>query len=365
MVPQGVKQGTGMKKQSVLFALLALFLSSLAQAGKVTELYQVRLMVPEQNSLPDNRQVRQGFSQVLVRVAGQRTVLGKPLVQQQLDNAGSYLERYAYQTTQQVTQTPEGTQRLQQLTLDFSPTAVNDLLNRSGVTLVGDQRPTVLLWLASDQFGNPDFMGTDSRFFASLKQVATERGIPLQMPLLDLEDQSALPISDLWGLFANPIEDASLRYRPDVVLAARLQHRTDGSVELSWMLIDRGNPQRQQARGSAEQALSQMMEQTADQLFAPVVQTELPQFQAGLAMQVSNVNSFDAYLRLVDLMRSLPVVKAVNPESVASGSVTLRLLLDGSEQQLQQAVSLDNRLILQDIIRSADGTETYSYRWQE
>ena len=238
-----------MKKQSVLFALLALFLNSPAQAGKVTELYQAQMQVPEQSSLPDARQIRQGFAQVLVRVAGQRTVLGKPLVQQQLDSAGTYLERYAYQSTNQVTQTAEGTQRLQQLTLDFSPVAVNDLLNRAGVALVGEQRPVILLWLASDQYGNPEFMGTDSRYFSLLSQVAAERGIPLQMPLLDLQDQGALPVSDLWGLFATPIEDASLRYRPDVVLAARLQNRPDGSAEVSWMLIDRGTPQRQQAQG--------------------------------------------------------------------------------------------------------------------
>jgi len=354
-----------MKKQSVLFALLALFLNSPAQAGKVTELYQAQMQVPEQSSLPDARQIRQGFAQVLVRVAGQRTVLGKPLVQQQLDSAGTYLERYAYQSTNQVTQTAEGTQRLQQLTLDFSPVAVNDLLNRAGVALVGEQRPVILLWLASDQYGNPEFMGTDSRYFSLLSQVAAERGIPLQMPLLDLQDQGALPVSDLWGLFATPIEDASLRYRPDVVLAARLQNRPDGSAEVSWMLIDRGTPQRQQAQGSAEQVLTQMLQATADQLFAPQVQTDLSQLQSGLALQVSNLQSFDAYLRLVDLLRSLPVVRAVNPDTIVSGSVTLRLELEGSEQQLQQAVALDNRLLLQDIIRAADGSQTYRYRWQE
>ncbi|MFW1677101.1 DUF2066 domain-containing protein [Pontibacter sp. JAM-7] len=354
-----------MKKRSLLFALLALCLSSLAQAGMVSQLYQAKLLVPEQNTAPEAGHLREGLSQVLVKVSGQRGLLGKPLLQQQLASASAYLERYAYQTTTQISQNEQGTQRLQQLTLEFSAVAVNDLLQRAGVALVGEQRPTVLLWLASDLYGNPELMGTDSRYYPTLQQVAAERGVPLQLPLLDLEDQASLPVSDLWGLFATPVEDASLRYLPDVVLAARLQYQANGSTELSWILINRGTPQRQSTSGTPEQVLSEMLQQTADQLFAPMAQADLSFYQSGVALQVSNVSTFDAYLRLVDLLQSLPLVKAVNPAEIGSGMVTLRLQLEGSEQQLQQAISLDSRLVLLDILRNSDGAQTYSYRWQE
>ena len=48
-------------------------------------------------------------------------------------------------------------------------------------------------------------------------------GLPLTLPLIDLEDQRAIQFTDVWGGFTGTIATASRRYRPQVVLTGRLE----------------------------------------------------------------------------------------------------------------------------------------------
>ena len=67
---------------------------------------------------------------------------------------------------------------------------------------------------------------------------AQRRGMPLQLPLLDLEDQTQLTPADLWSDYQPAIRQASARYPHDVIVVGRLRAQTDGRWRGAWSILD-------------------------------------------------------------------------------------------------------------------------------
>jgi len=69
------------------------------------------------------------------------------------------------------------------------------------VPIWGKQRPSTLVWLVVEDEGGRRLIGTDeeSEYLSVLKERASVRGIPMLIPLLDLEDNARLKPSDVWG----------------------------------------------------------------------------------------------------------------------------------------------------------------------
>ncbi|MGL5280991.1 MAG: DUF2066 domain-containing protein, partial [Plesiomonas shigelloides] len=135
-------------------------------------------------------------------------------------------------------------------------------------------RPAIMLWLVDNRGNNSAGerrIMLDQEYSAAreqLRQVAMERGIPLLLPLGDLEDNMAVSASDVYGNFINPIAAASLRYQPDAVLVASLNNDS-----LTWHLYDAAPdklqtslPQSQEYTlpGAPDQTVGEMLEQVAD-----------------------------------------------------------------------------------------------------
>ncbi|MGH1462141.1 MAG: DUF2066 domain-containing protein [Neptuniibacter sp.] len=350
-------------KRIVIATVLVLF-SNVGSTAQIDSLYQAEIAVPvAQTGAPTPSQLSSALQQVLVKVAGRSDLLGNPTINAQLPVAEDYLQQFSYQPHSENGDTQE-----QSLLLDFNSIAVNGLMKHAGYKQLGSQRPTVLIWLASDQTGEQTYLTAESNVIKRFKKEADRRGLPLQLPIFDLEDQVSLPVSDLWGLFTNSIEKASARYLPDAVLAARLQTSDTGFNQVEWMILDRSNPQRHSTAGTLDQVIPELVNLTADQLFSPIVAPvsyDLSHFQSGLAVNISNITKFSDFIQATDYLRSLPIVKTVIPERVKGSDVTVRVALDGSSDLLKQALALEPRLQVLDFTYNADGSEVLNYYWQE
>ena len=100
----------------------------------------------------------------------------------------------------------------------------------------GQERPSVLVWLAHEANDNRRLVGFEERpdFISMLDKTASSRGISLLFPLLDLEDSSQMSVSDVWGGFKEPIFNASNRYQSDVILTGRLIQTLPTLWETQW-----------------------------------------------------------------------------------------------------------------------------------
>src|SRR5690606_32339817 len=111
-------------------------------------------------------------------------------------------------------------------------------LSAAGVPLWGANRPAVLVWLAVDQDGRRELIGPEgaSGLLAPLEQRAAARGLPLVMPLLDLEDTGIVSSDSVWNLDQATVARASKRYAHDAVLLGRVLRSASGQWHGQWQL---------------------------------------------------------------------------------------------------------------------------------
>ncbi len=350
-------------KKIFVTALFVVF-SNVVMAARIDHLYQAEITVPSgQAGVPTAAQVAAGLQQVLVKVTGRSDLQGNPTINAQLPVAQDYLQQFSYQSNTSTEASP-----VQSLILDFNPVALDGLINHAGLKPLGVQRPTLLLWVVNDQTGQQQYLSSESEVIGLFKSEAARRGLPVQLPIYDLEDQVALPVSDLWGLFETSIDKASARYLPDAVLATRMQVSQSGFNQVEWLIIDGTSQQRRSTAGPLREVVSELVNTTADQIFTPIavpVTYNLSHYQKGIAFNFSNITKFSDYIQATDYLRSLPVVKTLKPELINGSDVTVRLELDGSTDLLKQSLSLEPRLQALDFTYGADGSEILHYYWQE
>lgn len=342
------------------FALaLAMIFSATLHAASVENLYRASVETPSGITEPSDEAVIQGLQQVLVKVSGDADILSNAYIQQQLPGARNLL--------QQFTAIAGTSDQASQLMLDFNADAINNMISHSGVKPMGSQRPVLLVWLLAEQVRQKDFIPYGSDELSVIEAEAAVRGLPLQLPLLDLQDQTALAVTDAWGLFEAPVQAASQRYNTDSVIVAKLEPIANEQARLSWIQITpQGQVQRYSESGEQAMLLKQLVNRAADELFnpVPVVSHGLSHFQQGTALEVSGVNALADYLSILRFVQSLPVVNKVVLEYVQGNRLRFRVQLDGSEQQLQQAIGIESRLQVMEQQLNSDGSLSLTYHWQ-
>lgn len=239
-----------------------LLLAGGVQAAEVNDFYLVRL--PVSGAQLTDAQRSEALDDMLIRYSGLRELPASPALQSAQQQAGRYIAQ-----TQTRNENGEKT-----ADVSFDPAAVQNLAQTLGLPVWNHDRPAIMLWLVDNRGNNSAGdrrIMLDQEYSAAreqLRQVAMERGIPLLLPLGDLEDNMAVSASDVYGNFINPIAAASLRYQPDAVLVASLNNDS-----LTWHLYDAAPdklqtslPQSQEYTlpGAPDQTVGEMLEQVAD-----------------------------------------------------------------------------------------------------
>ena len=101
------------------------------------------------------------------------------------------------------------------LAVQFDANAVQRLLQDAAVPMWSGSRPVTLMWLAYEQDYNRQVVATstpmDQPVKHNLMQQMHRRGLPVVLPLMDLEDEMRVSASDIWGRFPEPVINASSR----------------------------------------------------------------------------------------------------------------------------------------------------------
>ena len=190
----------------------------------------------------------------------------------------------------------------------------------------------------------PDWQTRFSRAFS-------ERGLPILWPMADLEDQTNLPLDQLWWLFPEAISQASLRYQVDAVLAGRLSQSVAGLWQYEGLLLQ------------DEQSISILTEGASPLIALTLVATKVgrhfaDQFaiksdpmngRGGIRVLVKKVNDFTDYSQVLAYFQSISGVRQVEVAQVDKDNLQLYLALEGDWSKVQRIIRLDNKLsILQE-----------------
>jgi hypothetical protein len=338
-----------------LRAATVLLLATLAAApapGAVVEgLYDVGVPVADQGQAQRRDAIRAALLEMLSRATGLVDVPRNEAVQEALAAPGSYYVQYRYER-EDAEEGPALT-----LVVSFAPGAITRLVNAAGLPLWSANRPTVVTWLVTDE-GELLGAASDHPVLEGLSAQARRRGLRLLVPLMDLEDQLAVPPAAVRGGLAQVLEQASIRYAADTLLIARIEGADgEGPWRAEWEFWLRD--------AELESVVTDVDPLAVGRAGADLVADELAARYAVfggelgvLKLEVGAVDSLADYGGLLEYLDSLEYIDSVQVREVTMGTIALDLVtstqwarfvellaLDGLLTPVPQAIGAERRLL--------------------
>ena len=321
-------------RMCMLATLLAAGMAAVAQQGLFEATVPVVSQEPEQRASA----LRTALGEVLVRLTGDQSILADPGVQSILKSPGDFVEQYRYFAAP-----GDEAQETLQLRVGFNADALQQALRQQGVGYWGNERPVTLAWVAVDDNGERYLLSAESGKAVQdiMSAAAARRGLPILFPLMDLEDQSRLQFTDVWGEFLAKIEDASSRYQPQAILVGRLQRERSGGWSARWTMQVAGDD-RSWSDSSAvlDELLAENVDTATDMLASRFAVRETGGLMGEMPLSVQDIRSFDDYARLSSYLGSLTPVKSLQVTRVLGDRMDYELEISGSVRNLEQLFAI-------------------------
>lgn len=335
----------------VLPVLLGALLTSVAPrlAAQGLDLYSAEAPVAGESIEERGAAMRSAFGRVLVKLTGRRDAATR--YESLLDQGVGLVQEYRYRLAP--SQSPgegEGSNPLpdRSLWVRFDAAAVEQLLASRQVSTWAGPRPAVLLWLGVEQNGRRELSNLELQAgaLAALRQGAEARGVAVQLPLLDLEDQTALSAADLWTDNDAAIRAASQRYGAATVLGAQLVRLKGDRWQARWTLLDRDNTRLSfiGAPAALDAVLVEGLDLSVDQLVAMSVPAAGADSAARLRLRFLGVQSLADYADLIALIGRQEAISRLAMRRADGDTLVMDVWLRGDARTLEDGLRLDGRL---------------------
>jgi hypothetical protein len=333
--------------RSLILIVFALF-SAYASAVEVHGLYEVEVPVSDQTRDSRHTAYREALTQVLVRVSGQSQIMMQRQFHEILDDAWKLVQSYRYRQMDVQEALDKGLDHASLvLWVRLDPEQIKRLLREAERPIWGQVRPNTVSWVVVEQGGKRELLGAASSHPAKqiLERRAELRGLPLQFPLLDLVDQQAVSVSDVWGGFSEPVKTASLRYGDDAVFFGRVYSRGKRWYG-EWHLLVRGHESKWSVQGTdLASVLQPSVDIAVDDIAQRYAQSTSVGESAGFTLvKVWNVQSLGDYARVIKYLEKQISVVEVIPDTVEGGAVVFRIRTEGDWSNVAKAISLGSLL---------------------
>lgn len=328
----------------LIFVLIAI-LSSITQAAEVAELYQSRTPISNHSDEERQQATARILQEVLLKVVGSPTMLASKDLRPLLAQAEGFVSQYAYQRNL----TTVGDSQ-QHLVLKFNESELNQAIAAIGLPVWGSRRPDTLVWLIVDEGGEQIIVSSgeeNKQLFQLIMQTSEQRGLPIYLPLMDIQDQQEL--KDLKSAMTlskdSPLMQASERYAAEIVVLAKVIKKQE-QVWVDWQWLKGDQLQRHQSSGKMAEALASGINELADTLANELAIADKHDIKKrDYQLVVSDINNFTDYSRVQSYLHGLGMVSKVNIISLKDKQLDLKLRLALGLTAFNQAISDDGLLI--------------------
>ena len=340
-----------------------------AYAVEINGLYDAQVEVVDRDSQTFRGATQDALAEVIVRVSGNSHAIESPDIVTALSKPDRYLLQFGYEkllpknltvNSEMVTPllgqapgigVPKQPELL--LKLQFDPKAINQLLRRAGLPIWASNRPEVLLWLGAELEGQRQLVSPSSSMELSdlLLKESLRRGLPLSMPIYDLQDQAVVSIGDIWGMFTDRLIEASARYPTSGVLMAKVYQNNDGLWLGSWTLNVDGQSEWFDSEGdTASDVIAQAVDWVADQMAAKFAILASAGETDVVMLQISGIQQLTSYADVSKYLGGLVAIRRVQMQELNGDVLTFQVYLESDKEQLQQSLKLDGHLALLGIL---------------
>jgi uncharacterized protein len=307
-----------------------------ARAVQVQGVYRAEVPVATQEQAKLEQAFKAALETVLVRATGSRGMLNDPAVENLIASAPRYVQQFAYRDTEPMT-----------LWVQFDGAALHGALTEANLPVWGDERPGVLLWLAVQHQGDRYLIAEDSGKEARriIQGVAAQRGVPILLPLLDIEDRMQVVVADVLAGFNDAVIEASVRYGADAVVIARVIGLRRNLWRAHWQLeLGRQSLDWKTKGVSLAQVITEGIHALADALGQRLAVVESTRPRGGLLVSVEGVDSLEDYARLRAYLEDLTLVQDSRTYRIEPGYASFWLQLSGDPADVKRVIALGDML---------------------
>ena len=344
-----------MKSRALYFLCFLVLIYQPVYAIKVSGLYQATISVSDESEPKRRIALKQALSKVLIKVTGDRNINKSMGVSSLLERSEQFVQQYRYYQNNN----DWGQQKFtHELWVQFDEKIIDEALKNQGITIWGKERPSVLVWLVSQKNNNRSFVNIEdnSKYINILEERASARGVNLLFPLLDLQDDSKISVTDVWGGFSEPILEASKRYQANAILTGKFTQILPALWESEWVVyFDKWVFDWVSQGDVAEIILEEGIDELVDQLVSHYSDEGGQDIQV-IELLVNDIESINEYAQIFSYLTSLQPVNQVNVKEVTSKHVVFELTSDRGIESIYQAISLGK------ILESIEGSSKLEYR---
>ncbi|MDF9619724.1 DUF2066 domain-containing protein [Pseudomonas entomophila] len=296
------------------------FVAVAAQADKVSGLYQVREPLEGQGGEARAQATSKALDTLVLRLTGDPKAPQSPAL--------AALRKDPQQIINQV-----GTEAgpPESVLVEFDPGSTERALRQAGLALWGNNRPSILVWWLNDNVDGSSLVGDGQGSAEPLRRAAQHRGLPLRLPLADLQEQLVANAKQLEGSEPGPLREASERYGANALLAVHA-HESEGKWQGKWQLWLGDQREQGSAEGADQAALADALMLAVSNRLAPRYVTR-PGASSDLQVQVQGMN----------LQRYAELARVLEPYGARLQRVegaTLTYAVTGNRDQLRAQLGL-------------------------
>ncbi|GLS91225.1 hypothetical protein GCM10007916_22940 [Psychromonas marina] len=327
----------------ILFTLMFTF-SAVVNAQQLASPYQGSVVVGESS---EAKLKELALKQVLVKVSGNTDISKNDETTKLLKKTQQMISQYGYRSI-------EGEEYF---SVVFDRNKINQALKDMQQPIWGDTRPTTLIWLINNNklvSDNQVKAQNDLLLSNAVKETELARGIRVQFPLMDLEDNLALSVSDVKGRFYDQLSSASSRYERSHFVAAELQNIGNDRWKLNWQLLQTtGNLKQSKNLLSEEYVDSQaavmekMINAIADYYAAQYAVVDNKGEKFTQVLHIDGINSLTELSKLNNVLKNLQVISTYNVVSAQGQQLSVAVKINGSIESFENTLSAHPHLQMQ------------------
>ncbi|MNN39224.1 hypothetical protein D3C81_1532540 [compost metagenome] len=195
----------------------------------------------------------------------------------------------------------------------------------------GANRPSILGWWLNDSTEGSSLVGDGQASAAPLRRAAQHRGLPLRLPLADLNEQIVATAPNLEGADSGPLLAASERYNADALLAVHAKEE-GGQWQAKWQLWLGDKKEAGSVQGADQAAVADAVMLAVNERLAPRFVAK-PGASSAQLLEVQGMN-LEHYASLGRLLEPF----GGRVQSVDGDRIVYRV--NGSAEQLRAQLSL-------------------------
>ena len=149
-----------------------------------------------------------------------------PVVQQMLASAQNYVKQFQF-SLMAADDYSNTDARL--IRVEFDEQQLLEVIRNSPAGIWSEIRPETLLWLVIDEDGERKFYNADNMpdIESALALASKVKGLPLIFPMLDLEEQQKISVSEVLSADSRNLLAVSARYDVPAIMSGRLLKKGD------------------------------------------------------------------------------------------------------------------------------------------